>query len=799
MADTDDLKKQIEDLNRRVASLGGDFFKDIDQAIASFGGGVKGAEAALKSLNKEMNSLNTDVNYFYETLKKVTKELSNSANFNKDIAKSYTKLSSIANQLKYDQDGISELNQKDLISIDKKLKIEQKSLEISIQNNGQRKDEILSILKSKSERGKLNENQLKALRKEYEQIKETNKEAEAFYTDPEFGISALIRASAKRLKQEEDINKKLGVTGALSKAIQNTLSKWGVDTSFFDDLNKKLREAAKPGSLKKPIQVLQEELKKGMKTALEDPLVQISVGLKLVKSAINDIKKAFEAFKEYDTLFTNLARGLGMSTDQVRNMTTAAKFSKEALGDNNYTAAQIAKSIGDVNSQLGLSVGVSAATSAEFAAMTNQMGLSAEEASKIYRLGVLNNSSLQKTNKTIASSIIAAQKQFNVQVNERQVFQEIGKLSAGITSKFEQNPDLIAKAVVQAKALGTNLEQVDKIGESLLNWESSIENELKAELLTGKQINLEKARYAALTGDQVSLMNELSSQVGSLEEFQSMNVLAQKSLAEAFGLSRNELADMLKQQAVFNKLGDVSNMTAKQQLELATKLGYTGDESLMNNLKQQAAAETLAATWDSIKLSLAALLDGPFKLLVNGMSYLSKHAWIVHAAIGAMAALSLVKLIGGISLLVNGLSIALAEGITLTGLLTGGAALLGLGALIGIGVGAIGSIRSGTEAAIPQLANGGIAPAVPGGTLVNVGEGGKAEAIIPLNSPTANSMFGGGSSAIEAVLTQISQHLSKPAPTPQFSLMVNQDKLGEVVGNTASTGTNMYKGSYHLA
>ena len=181
------------------------------------------------------------------------------------------------------------------------------------------------------------------------------------------------------------------------------------------------------------------------------------------------------------------------------------------------------------------------------------------------------------------------------------------------------------------------------------------------------------------------------------------------------------------------------------------------------------------------------------------MSYLSKHAWIVHAAIGAMAALSLVKLIGGISLLVNGLSIALAEGITLTGLLTGGAALLGLGALIGIGVGAIGSIRSGTEAAIPQLANGGIAPAVPGGTLVNVGEGGKAEAIIPLNSPTANSMFGGGSSAIEAVLTQISQHLSKPAPIPQFSLMVNQDKLGEVVGNTASTGTNMYKGSYHLA
>jgi hypothetical protein len=738
----------------------------------------------LKEAKEEAARMNSSFNNLSSTFKNILDDLQNFDSTSNRINKSFKILGGLADKLKYDSEDISKLNLKDLKSIKSKvesqiielrerkieLELKQKSVGLSEEENNQ----LIELQGSFNANNKL-------------RLKEEN------------SLFSIWSLTQKRIKQEEDINKKLGLTGALSKSIENTLSKWGVDTSFFEDLNKKLREAAKPGSLKKPIQVLQEELKKGMKTALEDPLVQISVGLKLVKSSINDIKKAFEAFKEYDTLFTNLARGLGMSTDQVRNMTTAAKFSKEALGDNNYTAAQIAKSIGDVNSQLGLSVGVSAATSAEFAAMTNQMGLSAEEASKIYRLGVLNNSSLQKTNKTIASSIIAAQKQFNVQVNERQVFQEIGKLSAGITSKFEQNPDLIAKAVVQAKALGTNLEQVDKIGESLLNWESSIENELKAELLTGKQINLEKARYAALTGDQVSLMNELSSQVGSLEDFQSMNVLAQKSLAEAFGLSRNELADMLKQQAVFNKLGDVSNMTAKQQLELATKLGYTGDESLMNNLKQQAAAETLAATWDSIKLSLAALLDGPFKLLVNGMSYLSKHAWIVHAAIGAMAALSLVKLIGGISLLVNGLSIALAEGITLTGLLTGGAALLGLGALIGIGVGAIGSIRSGTEAAIPQLFEGGIAPAVPGGTLVNVGEGGKAEAIIPLNSPTANNMLGGGSSTIEAVLAQISQHLSKPAPIPQFSLMVNQDKLGEVVGNTASTGTNMYKGSYHLA
>ena len=38
------------------------------------------------------------------------------------------------------------------------------------------------------------------------------------------------------------------------------------------------------------------------------------------------------------------------------------------------------------------------------------------------------------------------------------------------------------------------LEQVAKAGDALLNFEQSINAELEAELLTGKQLNLERAR-----------------------------------------------------------------------------------------------------------------------------------------------------------------------------------------------------------------------------------------------------------------------------------------------------------------
>ena len=129
---------------------------------------------------------------------------------------------------------------------------------------------------------------------------------------------------------------------------------------------------------------------------------------------------------------------------------------------------------------------------------------------------------------------------------------EAAKVSGQLAANLGNNPTQIVKAVTQAKALGTTLEQVKNQGEALLNFETSLENELKAELLTGKQLNLERARAAALTGDQVALAEELNKNVGSLEEFQGMNVLQQKALAEAGGLTADELADQLRKQKLFH-------------------------------------------------------------------------------------------------------------------------------------------------------------------------------------------------------------------------------------------------------
>ena len=82
-------------------------------------------------------------------------------------------------------------------------------------------------------------------------------------------------------------------------------------------------------------------------------------------------------------------------------------------------------------------------------------------------------------------------------------------------------------------SFGMELKEVAAAGKQLLDFEQSISAELEAELLTGKQLNLEKARLAALTGDYESLTEEINANVGDFSEFSKLNVLQQELLAKS--------------------------------------------------------------------------------------------------------------------------------------------------------------------------------------------------------------------------------------------------------------------------
>ena len=133
--------------------------------------------------------------------------------------------------------------------------------------------------------------------------------------------------------------------------------------------------------------------------------------------------------------------------------------------------------------------------------LTKIMGLEVEDAVKVQQLSLVSG----KTNKEIVDSVnnqvIGLGKQTGIYLDNRKVLADVAKVSGQLASQYKNNPELIAQAVVKVQQLGMNLELAATSSNKLLNFSDSLAKELEAELLTGKAINLEQARYYALMGD----------------------------------------------------------------------------------------------------------------------------------------------------------------------------------------------------------------------------------------------------------------------------------------------------------
>ena len=128
----------------------------------------------------------------------------------------------------------------------------------------------------------------------------------------------------------------------------------------------------------------------------------------------------------------------------------------------------------------------------------------------------------------------------------------------------------IASAAIEARKLGMELSSVAGMAEKLLDFESSIEAQMNAQVLLGRSINLDKARELSLAGDLEGLAKEIRSQVGSQAEFEAMNVVQREAFAEALGLSVVDLGKMVRGEDTSAKIA--KDRAALEEERLVTQM-----------------------------------------------------------------------------------------------------------------------------------------------------------------------------------------------------------------------------------
>ena len=143
-----------------------------------------------------------------------------------------------------------------------------------------------------------------------------------------------------------------------------------------------------------------------------------------------------------------------------------------------------------------------------------------------------------------------------------QVMQDIANNTEAFAGFAKDGGMNVAKAAIEAKKLGINFDTAVKIADNLLDFESSIQQQMEAEILLGRQLNLDKARQLALSGDIEGLQREVLKNVGSEAEFNAMNVLQRRALAQSIGISVTELSKMVANQSNLNKMTESQTNTA---------------------------------------------------------------------------------------------------------------------------------------------------------------------------------------------------------------------------------------------
>lgn len=95
--------------------------------------------------------------------------------------------------------------------------------------------------------------------------------------------------------------------------------------------------------------------------------------------------------------------------------------------------------------------------------------------------------------------------------------------------------DEMFRAARFAADLGTNLETVEGIADSILDIESSLAAQMEAEMLIGRELNLDRARQLAQQNDLEGLAREIQGLVGGPEAFANLGRIEQNALANALG------------------------------------------------------------------------------------------------------------------------------------------------------------------------------------------------------------------------------------------------------------------------
>lgn len=310
-------------------------------------------------------------------------------------------------------------------------------------------------------------------------------------------------------------------------------------------------------------------------------------------------------FINFEKKAKGIAEATGLTLSQSKLLVKEAKAASQSKSVELATSTDILEVQKATVKEFGIANMLSASQAANVADIGRSFGIGAAKAAEVtnefMRMGMGGAEAANELQNVSAEALKAG-------VSVGAVTADIAANAKNVAKFFGGNVKALRKAAVEAAKLGISLATMAKVSDGLLNFEESISAQFELQALTGRQINLDSARQLALQGDIAGASAEVLKQVGSIADFDNMSVIARNKLAQATGMSVDELQKSLTIQEKLANATDEQRAAAMNLGLSAAEIANKSPEQLKTLLAQQEASGQIVKDFAALKDDISSAL-----------------------------------------------------------------------------------------------------------------------------------------------------------------------------------------------
>ena len=333
-----------------------------------------------------------------------------------------------------------------------------------------------------------------------------------------------------------------------------------------DIIQEQTKEASKFANMSKEAKVLYEELNEdleGIKKTFKKVTTTAEIFFGSTRGAMGLILfGAGELIEQFHEVGREMGFGMMQANGFKTQMLLAGILSEQSA----EAIKELGRELGDVNE-------VSFGMAADTAMLAYNMNLSGEQAAFLgHAFGELQGKSWD-TGQNMLKFTTALASANGIMPNEAMT--EIANNTEFFAKFSRDGGKNIAEAAIAASKLGVGLATAEKMADHLLDYQSSVSDEMEASVLLGRNLNLGKARELAYNGDIAGAMREGLEAAGGIEEYNKMDYYQRQAVAKALGVSNAEMQKMVAHEETLKGMHGVAAQQYERISTLISTIGAT--------------------------------------------------------------------------------------------------------------------------------------------------------------------------------------------------------------------------------